>query len=70
MILGSFPFLVIAQTNIKNPFAAFKDHQVKIFILILFLSIVLIFFFAQDYLSGSNTSKIITIFRPDACDFK
>lgn len=61
MILGSFPFLVIAQTNIKNPFAALKDHQVKIFILILFLSIALIFFFAQDYLSGSNTSKIITI---------
>ena len=61
MILGSFPFLVLAKTNIKNPFAAFKDHQVKIFLLLLFISICLIYFFAQKYLMGSEFQKIIII---------
>jgi trk system potassium uptake protein TrkH len=61
MILGSFPFLVLAQTSIKNPFAAFKDHQVKIFLLVLLISISLIYFFAQDYLIGSELKKLITI---------
>ena len=61
MILGSFPFLVLAKTNIKNPFAAFKDHQVKIFLLLLFISICLIYFFAQKYLIGSEIQKIIVI---------
>ena len=32
MILGSFPFLVLAQTNIKNPISTLKDQQVKIFL--------------------------------------
>ena len=61
MILGSFPFLVLAQTNIRNPFAALKDHQVKIFLLILLVSISLIYFLAQSYLEGSRLNKIITI---------
>ena len=61
MILGSFPFLVLAQTNIKNPFATFKDHQVKIFLLVLLVSISLIYFFAQKYLIGSELKKLITI---------
>ena len=61
MILGSFPFLVLAQTSIKNPFAAFKDHQVKIFLLVLLISIFLIYFFAQNYLIGSELKKLITI---------
>jgi len=61
MILGSFPFLVLAQTSIKNPFATFKDHQVKIFLLVLLVSISLIYFFAQKYLIGSELKKLITI---------
>ncbi len=61
MILGSFPFLVIAKTSFKNPLATIKDHQVKIFLLLLFISIILIYFFANQYLSGSNIIKIITI---------
>jgi len=61
MILGSFPFLVLAKTNIKNPFAAFKDHQVKIFLLLLLISICLIYFFAQKYLIGTDIQKIIII---------
>ncbi len=61
MILGSFPFLVLAQTNIKNIFISFKDHQVKIFLIILFVSIVLVYFFAQGYLKGSFIDKLINI---------
>ncbi|MDB3973942.1 TrkH family potassium uptake protein [Alphaproteobacteria bacterium] len=61
MILGSFPFLVLAQTNLKNPFAVFKDHQVKIFILILLVSIFLIFILAKNYLDGSIIDRIISI---------
>ena len=61
MILGSFPFLVLAQTNIKNPFATLKDHQVKIFLLVLLVSISLIYFFAQSFLYGSEIRKFITI---------
>ena len=61
MILGSFPFLVLAQTNIKNPFATLKDHQVKIFLLVLLISISLIYFFAQSFLYGSEIRKLITI---------
>lgn len=61
MILGSLPFLVIAQTSFKNLFATFKDHQVRIFLIILLLSIFIIYFFAQKYLEGNSFSKIITI---------
>ena len=34
MILGSLPFLVLIQTSKKNLLAIFKDHQVRVFILI------------------------------------
>jgi len=61
MIIGSFPFLVLAQTSIKKPFATIKDQQVKIFLLILFISISLIYFFAQHLLDGSEVKKIIVI---------
>ena len=44
MIIGSMPFLVLAQTSIKNIFATIKDHQVRIFLLILFVSVFIIFF--------------------------
>ncbi len=61
MILGSFPFLVLAQTSIKNPLATFKDHQVKIFLMILMISIALIYFFAKNFISGATINKIVTI---------
>ena len=61
MILGSFPFLVLAQTSLKNPFATFKDHQVKIFLLVLVISIFLIYFLARNYVDGNEFSKIISI---------
>ena len=61
MIFGSLPFLVIAQTNLKNLFATLRDHQVRLFILILIFSILLIFFFAKDYVDGNNIQKFISI---------
>ena len=61
MIIGSLPFLVLAQTNINNIFATFKDHQVRIFLIILFLSIFIIYFFAETYIDGDLFQKIISI---------
>ena len=61
MVLGSFPFLVIAQTSFKNPLATLKDHQIRIFLLLLLVSIFLIYYFAQSYLVGTNIQKFISI---------
>tara|TARA_B100000927_G_scaffold60415_1_gene47043 strand:- start:2591 stop:4039 length:1449 start_codon:yes stop_codon:yes gene_type:complete len=61
MVIGSLPFLVIAQTGFNNVFATIKDHQVRIFLLILFVSIFLIYFFAEDYIDGNFLQKIISI---------
>ena len=61
MILGSLPFLVLAQTSFKNLFATIKDHQVKIFLLILLISIFLIYFLANNFVDGSIFQKIISI---------
>ncbi len=61
MILGSLPFLVLAQTSLKNFFATIKDHQVKIFLLILIVSIFLIYFLANKFVEGSVFQKFISI---------
>ena len=61
MVLGSLPFLVLAQTSFKNFFATIKDHQVKIFLLILIISIFLIYFLANKFVEGSILQKIISI---------
>ena len=61
MIIGSLPFLVIAQTSINNIFATIKDHQVRIFLLILIVSIFIIYFFAEMYIDGNLFQKIIII---------
>ena len=61
MVIGSLPFLVIAQTSINNIFATIKDHQVRIFLLILFISVFIIFFFTETYLEGNLIQKIISI---------
>ena len=57
MIIGSLPFLVIAQTGINNVFATIKDHQVRIFLLILFVSIFIIYLFAEVYIDGNFFKK-------------
>ena len=62
IILGSLPFLVLAQTSLKNFFATIKDHQVKIFLLILFVSIFLIYFLANKFVEGSVFQKFISMY--------
>jgi trk system potassium uptake protein TrkH len=61
MVIGSLPFLVIAQTGFNNIFATIKDHQVRIFLLILFVSIFIIYLFAEVYIDGNFFHKIISI---------
>ena len=43
MILGSIPFLILAQISFKNLTSIFKDHQIRLFISILIVAIILIF---------------------------
>ena len=61
MILGSLPFLVLVQTSYKNLFAIFKDHQVRVFISILSIAILLIFYFATNYINGNYFTKIVAV---------
>ncbi len=61
MVIGSLPFLVIAQTSMINIFAVIKDHQVRVFLTILLLSISIIFLLAQSYVDGNSFQKFITI---------
>ncbi len=61
MILGSLPFLVLVQTSKKNLFAIFKDHQIRVFILILLIAILLIFYFANNYIDGNYLNKVIAV---------
>ncbi len=61
MILGSLPFLVLVQTSKKNLFAIFKDQQVRVFILILFIAIVLIFYLANNFIDGNYLNKVLAV---------
>ena len=60
MIIGSIPFLLLAQTTLNN-FSLFKDHQVRVLIFILIIAITLIYYFARPYVEGSALSQLITI---------
>ncbi len=61
MIVGSLPFLVLVQTSKKNLFAIFRDHQVRVFILVLFIAVILIFYFANSFIDGNFINKIISV---------
>ena len=61
MIIGSVPFLILAQMTFKNVYTIIKDHQIRLFILILIIAISLIYFFAQPYLQGSAFQKLTTV---------
>ena len=61
MILGSLPFLVLIQTSFKNLFAIYNDHQVRVFLLILFVSSFVIYYFANNFIEGSYFNKIIAV---------
>ena len=60
MIIGSIPFLLLAQTTLTNN-ALFKDHQVRVLIFILVIAITLIYLFARPYIEGSTLNQISTI---------
>ena len=61
MFLGSLPFLVLVQTTKNNFFAVFKDHQIRVFFYILLSSILIIYFFAYNFIDGNYTYKFITV---------
>ena len=60
MIIGSLPFLLLAQTNISN-YALFRDHQVRVLVFILIIAISLIFYFARPFVEGNAISQLSTI---------
>ena len=57
MILGSIPFILLAQTSFQNP-RIFKDEQVRIFILILIIIISCLYFLAGNYIEGMVFDKL------------
>ena len=61
MVIGSLPFLVLVQTSKKNLFAILKDHQIRVFILVLLIAILLIFYFANSYIYGNYINKVIAV---------
>ena len=61
MIIGSLPFLVLIQTSNKNLFAIFKDHQIRVFILVLFTAVTLIFYFAYSFIDGNYIDKLLRV---------
>ena len=60
MIIGSIPFLLLAQTTFTN-FSIFKDHQVRVLIFILAVAIIIIYYFARPYVEGSALNRLSTI---------
>ena len=60
MIIGSLPFLLLAQTNISN-YALFRDHQVRVLVFILIIAISLIYYFARPFVEGNAISQLSTI---------
>ena len=60
MIIGSIPFLLLAQTTLTNN-TLFRDHQVRVLIFILIIAIALIYYFARPYVEGSTLSQLSTI---------
>ena len=61
MIIGSFPFLVLAQSSFSNIKTVIKDHQIQLFLIILIFAVSLIYFFAKNYVDGDIFFKISTI---------
>tara|TARA_B110000977_G_scaffold177370_1_gene233809 strand:- start:585 stop:1304 length:720 start_codon:yes stop_codon:yes gene_type:complete len=61
MIIGSFPFILIAQVSIKNPLILFKDQQIKLFLTIIIILIISLYFIIGENINSSGFNKIITI---------
>ena len=62
MIVGSLPFMVIARTTFQNLFIIIKDHQVRLFLIILIVATTTIYILAKDFIEGSVfISKLINV---------
>ena len=61
MIIGSFPFLVLAQTIFTNINSIFKDHQIRLYLVILLIAISLIFYLARPYVEGNMFDQFSNI---------
>ena len=61
MIIGSFPFILLAQVSLKNPYILFKDQQIRLFILIIVGLIISLYFIVGDGIVNTIGNKIITI---------
>ena len=61
MIIGSLPFILLAQVSIRSPFILFKDQQIRLFILILIGLIISLYFIVGDGITNTITNKIIII---------
>ena len=61
MIIGSFPFLLLAQSSFSNITSIIRDHQIQLFLIILIFAVSLIYFFAKNYVDGDIFFKLSTI---------
>ena len=61
MIIGSFPFILLAQVSYKNPFILFKDQQIRLFILIITGLIISLYFIIGDRIADSTGNKLVSI---------
>ena len=61
MIIGSLPFLVLAQIKFSNFQTIFKDNQIRVFLIILLFATLIIFFLANSFVEGTYFKKFISI---------
>ena len=61
MIIGSLPFLVLAQISFSNFRTIFKDNQIRVFLIILLFATLIIFFLANSFVEGTYFKKFISI---------
>ena len=61
MIIGSFPFILLAQVSLRNPYILFKDQQIKLFLLIILGLIILLYFIVGNGAVNNLGVEIITI---------
>ena len=61
MLLGSLPFILLAQFSLKKPFNLFKDQQVRAFLLIIIGLIILLYIMVGDSMNQNIQNKIFNI---------
>jgi len=61
MLIGSFPFIILAQVSFKKPFILFQDQQIKLFIIIIVCLITSLYLLVGDQIGNSIYQKLIII---------